>query len=112
MEASELLFGKGNNESLKKLSEETLLSVFDGVPRSEVPASALKEGIDIIDFLSHETGIFSSKGEARRMIKEGGVQINKQKVIEDLRINETFLLNEKYMLVQKGKKNYHLIIKN
>lgn len=112
LEASELLFGKGNNESLKKLSEETLLSVFDGVPRSEVPASALKEGIDIIDFLSHETGIFSSKGEARRMIKEGGVQINKQKVSEDMRLNETFLLNEKYMLVQKGKKNYHLIIKN
>ncbi|MEI7491430.1 MAG: tyrosine--tRNA ligase [Bacteroidota bacterium] len=109
VEASEILFGKGTNESLKKLSEETLLSVFEGVPQCEIPRSDLGPGISIIDFLSHKTGIFSSNGEARRMLKEGGVQINKQKAAEDLLIDSTFLLNNKYLLVQKGKKNYYLV---
>ena len=110
VEASEILFGKGTNESLKKLSEETLLSVFEGVPQCEITVSDLNSGIGIIDFLSHKTGIFSSNGEARRMLKEGGVQVNKQKAAEDLLVNNTFLLNNKYMLVQKGKKNYYLVI--
>ncbi|MCX6284282.1 MAG: tyrosine--tRNA ligase [Bacteroidetes bacterium] len=110
VEASEILFGKGTNDSLKKLSEETLLSVFEGVPQCEIAGSDLISGIGIIDFLSHKTGIFSSNGEARRMLKEGGVQINKQKAAEDLKVNNTFLLNKKYILVQKGKKNYYLVI--
>ena len=108
-EASEILFGKGTSESLKKLSEETLLSVFEGVPQCEISLSELQHGIAIIDFLSLKTGIFSSNGEARRMLKEGGVLVNKQKVDENLRLNETFLLNGKYLLVQKGKKNYFLV---
>ncbi|MCX6288121.1 MAG: tyrosine--tRNA ligase [Bacteroidetes bacterium] len=110
VEASEILFGKGTNESLRKLSEETLLSVFEGVPQCEISGSDLNSGISIIDFLSQKTGIFSSNGEARRMLKEGGVQVNKQKVAEDLQLNDTFLLNNKYMLVQKGRKNYYLVI--
>jgi len=110
VEASEILFGKGTNESLVKLSEETLLSVFEGVPQCEIPASDLHESISIIDFLSHKTGIFSSNGEARRMLKEGGVQINKQKAGEDHILNDSSLLNKKYILVQKGKKNYYLVI--
>lgn len=112
LEASEILFGKGTAETLKKLSEDTLLSVFEGVPQSEISLSELKAGIGIVDFLSQKTGIFSSNGETRRMLKEGGVQLNKQKVTEELSINESFLLNEKYILVQKGKKNYYLVIAN
>lgn len=110
VEASEILFGKGTSETLQKLSEDTLLSVFEGVPQCEIASSDLAAGISIIDFLSHKTGIFSSNGEARRMLKEGGVQINKQKAGEDLILNESFLLRKKYILVQKGKKNYYLII--
>jgi tyrosyl-tRNA synthetase len=109
MEASEILFGKGTNETLKNLSEETLLSVFEGVPQCEIQLQELKSGMGIIDFLSQKTGIFSSNGEARRMLREGGVQVNKQKATEELSLNESFLLNEKYILVQKGKKNYYLV---
>ena len=110
LEASEILFGKGTNESLKNLSEDTLLSVFEGVPQCEIASSYLASGISIVDFLSSKTGIFSSNGEARRMLKEGGVQLNKQKATEELSVNESFLLNEKYILVQKGKKNYYLVM--
>lgn len=109
LEASEILFGKGNNETLQNLSEETLLSVFEGVPQCGIAASDLRAGIGIIDFLSGKTGIFASNGEARRMLKEGGVQINRQKSGEDLILNESMLLNGKYILVQKGKKNYFLV---
>ena len=109
VEASEILFGKGTTETLKKLSEETLLSVFEGVPQSEVAKSEVAKKINVVDFLSGATQIFTSKGEARRMLKEGGVAINKEKVTEDFEINETRLLNNKYLLVQKGKKNYYLV---
>lgn len=108
-EASEILFGKGTNETLQKLSEEMLLSVFEGVPQSEISKNVIAKKINIVDFLSEHTYIFSSKGEARRMLKEGGVQINKQKAGEDLLLNKSFLLNGKYILVQKGKKNYFLV---
>ncbi|MCX6280442.1 MAG: tyrosine--tRNA ligase [Bacteroidetes bacterium] len=110
VEASDILFGKGTNESLQKLSEEILLSVFEGVPQCDISLNDLKTGLGIIDFLSHKTGIFSSNGEARRMLKEGGVQVNRQKAFEDLQLNEASLLNNKYILVQKGKKNYYLVI--
>jgi len=110
LEASDILFGKGTNETLRNLSEETLLSVFEGVPQCEIALSDLRNGIGIIDFLSHKTGIFTSNSEARRMLKEGGVQLNKQKAAEELYINESFLLNGKYLLVQKGRKNYYLVI--
>ena len=110
LEASDILFGKGTNETLRNLSEETLLSVFEGVPQCEIALSDLRNGIGIIDFLFHKTGIFTSNSEARRMLKEGGVQLNKQKAAEELYLNESFLLNGKYLLVQKGRKNYYLVI--
>jgi tyrosyl-tRNA synthetase len=110
IEASEILFGKGTNETLKNLSEETLLSVFEGVPQCEIPLSDLTAGIGIIDFLSQKTGIFASNSEARRMLKEGGVLVNKQKATNELQLDESSLLNEKYLLVQKGKKNYYLVV--
>jgi tyrosyl-tRNA synthetase len=110
VEASEILFGKGTTESLKKLSEETLLAVFEGVPQSIIQKSELGMGIPIVEFLSEKTQIFPSKGEARRMLKDGGVSVNKEKVTETVVVNETHLLNGKYILVQKGKKNYFLVI--
>jgi len=109
VEASEILFGKGTTKTLKKLSEETLLSVFEGVPQCELGKSEITNKINVVDFLAGTTQIFPSKGEARRMLKEGGVAINKERVAEDFEVNESHLLNNKYLLVQKGKKNYFLV---
>lgn len=109
MEASEILFGKGTTETLMKLSEETLLSVFEGVPQSEIAKSEIAKSINVVDFLADLTQIFASKGEARRMLKDGGVQINKTKVDESFLVDQHILSNDKYILVQKGKKNYFLV---
>jgi len=109
VEASEILFGKGTTETLMRLSEDIFLSVFEGVPQSEITKGEITKKINIVDFLSGVTRIFASKGEARRMLKEGGVAINKEKITENFEINESRLLNNKYLLVQKGKKNYYLV---
>ncbi len=109
VEASQILFGKGTTESLKKLDERTLLSVFEGVPQSEVSREMVNNKIGIVDFLADITNIFASKGEARRMLKDNGVSVNKEKVKDNFEISETDLLNEKYILIQKGKKNYFLV---
>ena len=108
--ASELLFGKGTTEGLRNLTESTLLDIFSGVPQSKVNLSEINNGINIIDFLSEKSNTLPSKGEARRTIKGGGISINKEKVGDDQRtIDASDLLNGKYILVQKGKKNYHLV---
>jgi tyrosyl-tRNA synthetase len=108
VEASLILFGKGTTESLKKIREDVFLSVFEGVPQFEVPASDMDQ--DVIELLAVETGVFSSKGEARRMVSGGGVSINKQKLTgPEQRITSEDFINNKYLLVQKGKKNYFLI---
>jgi tyrosyl-tRNA synthetase len=109
LEASAILFGKGTTETLKNLSEDILLSVFEGVPQCEVSLTEVTEGINIVDFLADKTNIFNSKGEARRMLKDGGVSINKEKVKNTFIISEKDLLNNKYILVQRGKKNYYLV---
>ncbi len=109
VEASQILFGKGTTESLQKLDERTFLSVFEGVPQFEIAADKLKAGINIIDFLSDESGILKSKGEARRALKENSISINKAKVKEDFIISETDLLNGTWILAQRGKKNYFLV---
>ncbi|MEI6823089.1 MAG: tyrosine--tRNA ligase [Bacteroidota bacterium] len=109
VEASEILFGKGTTETLQKMNEDTLLSVFEGVPQSDLSIEEINEGINIVDFLSEKTNIFPSKGEARRMLKDNGVSVNKQKVNEAAILNKAMLLNNKYVIVQKGKKNYYLI---
>jgi tyrosyl-tRNA synthetase len=109
VEASQILFGKGTAEALHKLPEDMLLSVFEGVPQSEVRQETIDPGTGIIDFLAEKTDIFASKGEARRMIKDNGVAINKEKVKEDYIIGKQDLLNGKYILIQKGKKNYYLV---
>ena len=109
VEASDILFGKGTTETLKKLTEETLLAVFEGVPQRETAKNDISEGMNIVDFLTDKTQVFPSKGEARRMLKEGGVAINKEKVTDTFMVDPSHLLNEKYILVQKGKKNYYLV---
>ena len=107
-QASNILFGKSTSEDLKSLDEQTFLSVFEGVPMCEISKSKLD--LDIIEFLSNSTNIFSSKGEARRMIQSNAVSINKQKINETTKLSEIKLLSKKYLVAQKGKKNYFLII--
>lgn len=108
-EASQILFGKGTTETLKKLNEKTLLDVFRGVPQPEVSRADFDGEYGILDFLSQMTGIFNSNGEARRMLKDKAVMINKQKIDENYETGTQDLLNDRYILVQKGKKNYFLV---
>ncbi|MBO4489148.1 MAG: tyrosine--tRNA ligase [Bacteroidales bacterium] len=107
--ASEILFGKGTSESLAALPEKLFLSVFEGVPQVEVPKTVIENGCGVVDFLSEHTNIFASKGEARRMLKDNGVSINKNKVKEDLMVTSDLVMNGHYILVQKGKKNYYIV---
>lgn len=109
-QASEILFGKVTTEALTGLNERQLLEVMEGVPQVSFSKDALKEGVDLLQFLS-ETGIFPSKGEAKKMLAGGGLSINKEKVAgSDILLKEEHLLNEKYTLIQKGKKQYYLAV--
>ncbi len=110
LEASGILFGKGTEESLRKLSENDLLSVFEGVPQYTVSRAGLEQGIPALELVAGKTAVFASKGEARRMIKNGGLGINKNKIpTPETTVNAGALLNGKFILVQKGKKNYFLL---
>jgi tyrosyl-tRNA synthetase len=108
IKASNILFGKSTSDDLKCLDEEIFLSVFEGVPQFEISKSDL--ALNILDIVAEKTQIFSSKGEARRMIQSNAVSINKEKITEDIQLSENNLLNGKYILAQKGKKKYFLII--
>ncbi len=111
VEASNILFGNSTSESLKKLDEDTLLAVFEGVPQFEVSCHDLEEGVKAIDLFTEKAAIFPSKGEMRKLVQSGGVSLNKEKLADqDVVINISNLLNDKYLLVQKGKKNYFLLI--
>lgn len=107
--ASEILFGKGTSEQLASLSPDMFFSIFEGVPQFEIEASIIEQGINIVELLAEKTNIFASKGEARRMLKDNGVSVNKNKVQDTKIIDNTCLINNKYLLVQKGKKNYYVI---
>ncbi len=110
-EASGILFGAGTKETLENLNEKDFLSVFDGVPNFNIPEKDLSSGVNITDLLSVRTNILSSKSEARRLIKNGGLSINKEKILNETQIiNSDFLINGKYILAQIGKKKYFLII--
>lgn len=109
VEASDILFGKGTTETLKKLPEQVLLAVFDGVPMFEVAKTEIEAGIPIVDFLGEKTGITQSKGEARRMLKEGSISINKERVNDAFMVSSSQLINDRHILVQRGKKNYFLV---
>jgi tyrosyl-tRNA synthetase len=110
VEASAILFGQGTAETLAQLDEATFLDIFEGVPSFELTKAQLSNGISIVDLLAEHTSVFPSKGEARKMITGGGVSLNKNKVEDPAAIiNHTYLINDKFLLVQKGKKNYFLI---
>jgi tyrosyl-tRNA synthetase len=111
VEASNILFGNATSEALKKLDEETLLSVFDGVPQFEVAKADIADGLKSIELFTDKAAIFPSKGEMRKLVAGGGVSVNKEKLADqDKLIDESMLLNGKYLLVQRGKKNYYLVI--
>ena len=106
-----MLFGKGTAEQLRKLNEKTFLAVFEGVPQFTVAKTEIEAGVNVIDLLAEKTEVFPSKGELRRTIQGNGLSINKDKITNpDLIIGIDFLIGGKYILAQKGKKNYFLII--
>lgn len=109
VKASEILFGNATTEVLAQLNEVQLLQVLDGVPQVDYSKASLDHGVDIVSFLA-ESGIFSSKGEARKMVQNGGISLNKNKVkgIETT-VGSSLLLNERYMLIQKGRREYFLV---
>ena len=111
VEASEILFGNATSDVLKRLDEETLLAVFEGVPQFNITLSELETGVKAIELFTEKASVFPSKGELRKMVQSGGVSINKEKMTDqDYLITKSDLLNNKYLLVQKGKKNYFLLI--
>ncbi|MDO4779470.1 MAG: tyrosine--tRNA ligase [Bacteroides sp.] len=111
VEASNILFGNATSETLKAIDEDTLLAVFEGVPQFEVEKSLIEEGVKAADLFAEHTKIFNSKGEMRKLVQGGGVSINKEKLENhDEEINTSHLISGKYILVQRGKKNYFLII--
>lgn len=111
VEASSILFGNATADALRNLDEETFLSVFEGVPAFDIKKSELQSGIKVLNLLTEAAPVFNSKGELRKLIQAGGFSINKEKLTDsDASIDDKFLLDNKYILVQKGKKNYYLLI--
>lgn len=111
VEASNILFGKSTKESLLKLDEKTLLEVFDGVPQYKITRDELVNGVKAIELFTEKANIFPSKGEMRKLTQGGGVSINKERLTQpDLVITADDLIDGKYLLVQRGKKNYYLVI--
>ena len=109
VKASEVLFGKSTAADLKSLNEATFLDVFEGVPQAEVAKDEIEEGLDMIAALSAKTNFLQSNGEARRALKENSVSVNKEKVKEDYTITPQDLINDKYVIINKGKKNTYII---
>ncbi len=110
IKASTILFGKSTSEDLKKLDAKTFLDVFDGVPQAEVAVNDLNEGLDMIAALAAKTGFLGSNGEARRELKQNSISVNKEKVKEDFIITKNDLINEQFVLLQRGKKNYFVLV--
>jgi len=108
--ASNILFGKSTSEDLKKLNEKTFLDVFDGVPQAEIPRSELENGLDMIGALADKTGFLASNSDARRELKQNSISVNKEKVKADYLITASDLINEKFVLLQRGKKNYFVLV--
>ena len=109
LKATDILFGNATTEVLQSLNEEQLLQVLEGVPAVAIKKADLEAGYEIVNFLA-DTQIFPSKGEARKMWQAGGLGLNKSKITpEKTRLTTDDLLNDKYLLIQKGKKNYYLV---
>ena len=111
VEASNILFGNATSDALKNLDEDTLLAVFEGVPTFEVSKDLIAGGVKAVDLLTEHAAVFPSKGEMRKLTQGGGVSLNKEKLSAfDQEINSDYLLDGKYLIAQKGKKNYFLIV--
>jgi tyrosyl-tRNA synthetase len=111
IKTSEFLFGNGSLEFLENLDHDAVLDVFDGVPQFTISKNELNTGVNILDLLATQTQVFSSKGEAKKMLQGGGVSLNRQKLSDvELTIGSANLINDKYLIAQRGKKNYFLII--
>jgi tyrosyl-tRNA synthetase len=109
LKASNILFGKSTSSDLKSLDEQTFLDVFEGVPQAEITKEDLEKGLDMIAALSAKTNFLSSNGDARRALKENAIAVNKEKIQEDFVITSNDLIASKYVLLQRGKKNYFLL---
>ncbi|MDO3694069.1 tyrosine--tRNA ligase [Wenyingzhuangia sp. chi5] len=109
VKASSILFGNSTASDLKSLDEQTFLDVFDGVPQAELSKDELTEGLDMIGALAAKTNFLGSNSDARRALKENAISVNKEKVKEDYKITEADLIANKYVLLQRGKKNYYLV---
>ncbi|MFV0530143.1 MAG: tyrosine--tRNA ligase [Flavobacteriales bacterium] len=107
--ASQILFGKSTSEDLKSLDSETFLAVFEGVPQTEIPHDEIIKGLDMIGALSAKTHFLKSNADAKRELKQNAISVNKEKVKEDFIINQDTLINNEFVLLQKGKKNYFVI---
>ncbi len=110
IKASNILFGKSTSEDLKTLDEQTFLDVFDGVTQAEVTFDDINNGLDMIGALAAKTGFLKSNGDARRALKENAISVNKEKVKEDFSITVADLINDKFVLLQRGKKNYYVLV--
>lgn len=110
IKASDILFGKSTSEDLKDLDEKTFLDVFDGVPQAEIAKDDIDTGLDMIGALAAKTGFLKSNGDARRELKQNSISVNKTKVEEDYLITKEDLINNKFVLLQRGKKNYFVLV--
>ncbi|UBZ12125.1 tyrosine--tRNA ligase [Leeuwenhoekiella palythoae] len=109
VKASEILFGKSTAANLKALNEKTFLDVFEGVPQAEVSRGEIEAGLDMVNALAEKTGFLKSNGEARRALKQNSISVNQEKVAEDFTITTDDLINDRFVLLQRGKKNYFVI---
>lgn len=110
VKASEILFGRSTGSDLKGLNEKTFLEIFEGVPQAEISRTEITEGLDMIGALAAKTQFLGSNGEARRELKQNSISVNKEKVTEDYLITNEDLINNKFVLLQRGKKNYFVLV--
>jgi tyrosyl-tRNA synthetase len=109
IKASNILFGNSTSDDLKQLDEATFLDVFDGVPQAEISRNEIETGINIVDVLNEKTGFMKSNGEARRALTANSISVNKEKVAEDFVLSTKDLINNQFVLLQSGKKNYFVV---
>ncbi len=107
--ASNILFGNSGSEDLKKLDDATFLEVFEGVPQAEISMADIENGLDIVTLLNEKSGFLKSNGEARRALSENSISVNKEKVAEDFMLSQSELINDRFVLLQRGKKNYFIL---
>jgi tyrosyl-tRNA synthetase len=109
IQASNILFGNSTADDLKQLDEQTFLELFDGVPQAEVAKSDIENGLDIVVLMNDKTGFMKSNGEARRALQENSISVNREKVVDGFSVNASNLINDKFILLQRGKKNYFVV---